>query len=495
MTVEADHAAVEQALAAKRRWKAEAWTITHGEALGSLGRARESFEVIVVDPPRAGIGLPLARALAGRPPRLLLYVSCETGDAGARPGRARGRGSSCSKRAAVRSVSPHSSGRSGRGALRLRRGLSEAVPGPRAAPAAAAAAFFTAGILLGARSVTGSSGSAGLAGCCLLLLVCRSARDSKGAPSLAAFALLWASLGFVQARARIVAPAMTARASFAQLDPRRDRAIRVEGVLTDFWSGSPPHVTGRLRAERLWIHGSALPFPADVFLFVAGDLSPERVADRGDRILAVGHLIPEDLPASTRDISMPWPQYRLSIKSPMLIERSGRTLMSRLTLPEPVAARAAPGGGIARESLRPGRAGTALGPPPRENFGARTGDGRSLPARGPLPYARGCRPPRRARLRARHALPARPSRPRQDSRRGLPRDHFPVRPRRWRPPAGRARRDGLRDPPRDSPPGKADHEPAGDRVLGTDPLRFRPGAGLFDRHRADVRRGARHRAC
>jgi competence protein ComEC len=211
--------------------------------------------------------------------------------------------------------------------------VSEAVSGSRAAPAAAAAACFTGGILLGARSTTASAGPGALAGCCLLLLVCRTARGRRGASSVAAFALLWASLGFIQARARIVVPASEARASFAQLDPRRDRSVRVEGVLTDFWNGTPPHVTGRLRAERLWINGSARLFPAEVFLFVAGDISAERVADRGDRIVAVGHLIPEDLPASTRDIVMPWPQYRLSIKSPVLIERSGRTLMSWLTLP------------------------------------------------------------------------------------------------------------------------------------------------------------------
>jgi 23S rRNA (uracil1939-C5)-methyltransferase len=77
VTVEANHAAVEQALAAKRHWNEEAWTITHAEALGFLGRARESFDLIVVDPPRAGIGVPLARSLAKRPPGLLLYVSCE----------------------------------------------------------------------------------------------------------------------------------------------------------------------------------------------------------------------------------------------------------------------------------------------------------------------------------------------------------------------------------------------------------------------------------
>ncbi len=211
--------------------------------------------------------------------------------------------------------------------------MSETIFGSRAAPAAGAAACFTVGILLGARSVAGSAGEAALAGCCLLLLVSRSARGRRGAASLAAFALLWASLGFIEARERIVLPAAEATSSFARLDPRRDRAVRVEGVLEDFWSGSPPHVTGRLRAERIWMGAIPRPFPADVFLFVAGEVPPERTADRGDRILAVGHLIPEDLPASTRDIPMPWPQYRLSIKSTMLVERRGRTVMSWLTVP------------------------------------------------------------------------------------------------------------------------------------------------------------------
>lgn len=78
VTVEADHAAVEQAGGAKRRWKTDAWTIVHAEALAFLERSRQDAEVIVADPPRAGLGLDLARAVAKNRPALFLYVSCET---------------------------------------------------------------------------------------------------------------------------------------------------------------------------------------------------------------------------------------------------------------------------------------------------------------------------------------------------------------------------------------------------------------------------------
>jgi tRNA/tmRNA/rRNA uracil-C5-methylase (TrmA/RlmC/RlmD family) len=76
VTVEANHAAVEQAAAASRRWRTGSWTIHHGEALAYLGRSRESFDITVVDPPRSGLGAALTRALARRG-GLLVYVSCE----------------------------------------------------------------------------------------------------------------------------------------------------------------------------------------------------------------------------------------------------------------------------------------------------------------------------------------------------------------------------------------------------------------------------------
>ncbi len=76
-TVEADHAAVEQALAAKKRWRAESWTVRHADALAFLGQARDSFAVTVADPPRAGFPAALTRSLSRRNCGLLVYVSCE----------------------------------------------------------------------------------------------------------------------------------------------------------------------------------------------------------------------------------------------------------------------------------------------------------------------------------------------------------------------------------------------------------------------------------
>ncbi len=211
--------------------------------------------------------------------------------------------------------------------------MNEAPYGSRGAPALAAAVFFIAGILLGAWSVSGSSGAAALVGGSLVLLALRSKRSGRSTVSLFAFALLWTSLGFLESRVRIRGPAEEARRTFRGLPAGRDRADRVEGVLTDFWSGTPPRTRGRMRAERIFAAGAWRPFPAEVFLFVSGTESLERVADRGDRVIAVGHLLPEDIPPSQRDLALPWPVYRLSIKSAVLLKRSGATPLSALTLP------------------------------------------------------------------------------------------------------------------------------------------------------------------
>ena len=77
VTVEADHAAVEQALAARKRWRAGPWTVRHSDALAFLGRDRDPFAVIVADPPRAGLPAALTRSLSRRVGGLLVYVSCE----------------------------------------------------------------------------------------------------------------------------------------------------------------------------------------------------------------------------------------------------------------------------------------------------------------------------------------------------------------------------------------------------------------------------------
>jgi competence protein ComEC len=47
----------------------------------------------------------------------------------------------------------------------------------------------------------------------------------------------------------------------------------------------------------------------------------------------VGHLRREEIPASERDLELPWKRYRLSVKSALQIRRSGGTLLSHLALP------------------------------------------------------------------------------------------------------------------------------------------------------------------
>jgi tRNA/tmRNA/rRNA uracil-C5-methylase (TrmA/RlmC/RlmD family) len=77
VTVEADHSAVELALEAKKRWDAQGWTITHSAVLSIVAKETEVFDFVVVDPPRAGLGLRLSEALPARIGQRLAYVSCD----------------------------------------------------------------------------------------------------------------------------------------------------------------------------------------------------------------------------------------------------------------------------------------------------------------------------------------------------------------------------------------------------------------------------------
>ena len=92
--------------------------------------------------------------------------------------------------------------------------------------------------------------------------------------------LFWTSVGFCEGRRGIAVSETTAQSVFVSLPSVPDRVDRVEGVLADFWSGTPPRARGLLRAERLQVAGRWRPFPAEVFLFVSGTLPVERRADR-----------------------------------------------------------------------------------------------------------------------------------------------------------------------------------------------------------------------
>jgi competence protein ComEC len=205
---------------------------------------------------------------------------------------------------------------------------------PRA-PAAAAAAAFVAGIASGAESVSGEAAALGLAGLCSLLLVARFSRGAGGRASRATGALLFAALGFAEGRLRIAAPADSARRAFDAFAAEPEHAQRVDGVLQDFWTGAPPRAHGRLEASRIWDErgGRWRPFPAEVFLFVSGEEPVARRADRGDRVEAVGKLRREGLPASDRDIRLPWPAFRFSIKSALRLEKPEPTALSVFAAP------------------------------------------------------------------------------------------------------------------------------------------------------------------
>ncbi len=199
------------------------------------------------------------------------------------------------------------------------------------APAARAAVVLVSGVFCGAWSVCGTAAGAALAAVSAAGLALERGGLRGGARRLA-FAGFWFAAGFLSGRVRIAEPAEQARAAFAPGDAGAP-AVRLEGVLADFWSGQPPRARSMLRAERVEAGGVWRCFPAEVVVFVSGESAALAIADRGDRVRMTGHLEVEDLPASEREVPLPWPRYRLSMKSARLLERVGATSLSALTAP------------------------------------------------------------------------------------------------------------------------------------------------------------------
>ena len=80
VSVESSSNAVRLAREAQRRWRLpeeETWKIVRSGVLPFLGAGKNMFDLAVADPPRAGLGLPLAALLAERIRRRLVLVSCE----------------------------------------------------------------------------------------------------------------------------------------------------------------------------------------------------------------------------------------------------------------------------------------------------------------------------------------------------------------------------------------------------------------------------------
>ncbi|MEP6769320.1 MAG: hypothetical protein ABJC61_11660 [Acidobacteriota bacterium] len=77
-SVEGHAEAAGDARLARDRWgSGDRWRIEQAPVAEFVRVDHGREELIVVDPPRAGLGLPLSRALAGRARRRLIYVSCD----------------------------------------------------------------------------------------------------------------------------------------------------------------------------------------------------------------------------------------------------------------------------------------------------------------------------------------------------------------------------------------------------------------------------------
>src|SRR5262249_54351046 len=146
-----------------------------------------------------------------------------------------------------------------------------------------------------------------------------SAANPRGAASRLAFAAFWLGAGFLSGRVRIAEPAEEARRAFSGAGPG-PVPVRVEGQLADFWSAAPPRGRRSLDAGALGTGGATRRFSAEVAVFVSGDGDAAAAADRGDRVRLTGGLEREDLPASGRDVPLPWPRYQISVKSARLVE-------------------------------------------------------------------------------------------------------------------------------------------------------------------------------
>lgn len=80
VSVEASSTAVALAAQAKKRGSSgheDDWRIVHSAMLPFMHAHTESFDLAVVDPPRAGLGAPLAAMLAERVRDRIIYVSCD----------------------------------------------------------------------------------------------------------------------------------------------------------------------------------------------------------------------------------------------------------------------------------------------------------------------------------------------------------------------------------------------------------------------------------
>src|SRR6202008_2789772 len=104
----------------------------------------------------------------------------------------------------------------------------------------------------------------------LAVLRIRRAGDSAKTARVVAFAALWLSAGVFAGRLRIATPADQARAAFRRVaHGAGESSDAVEGVLTDFWNGSPPRARTTQRAAPVPIRSGWGDVTAQVVVYLA----------------------------------------------------------------------------------------------------------------------------------------------------------------------------------------------------------------------------------
>ncbi len=193
------------------------------------------------------------------------------------------------------------------------------------APALRAAIALGAGIWAGAWSTSGQ-GLAAAAG-----LLCGIAALGSRSPGRRVFSFLFfLSAGMTAGRLRIGVPAAAAARAFLDLD--RSQPAEWTGRIEGFWTaaGEGRFTTVRIAGVRQNGRVVALSTPAKLWMSGTSAIP----AQRGDEFRTAATMTVPDIPASTRDLSTPFSEYSLSVKSALLMQRTRRTALSWISLPD-----------------------------------------------------------------------------------------------------------------------------------------------------------------
>ncbi len=220
------------------------------------------------------------------------------------------------------------------------------------APAFAAAIAFAFGIWSGAWSVSGAALAA------LLALLCAGAALAARNPRTRfVVPLAFAAAGFSAGRLRIAAPAQAAARALGTID--RSRPAEWSGRIEGFWTEADHGRFTTVRLERCRQGAVEVPFRAPARIWISGEAPPPAL--RGDRFRVSAVIALPDLPASRRDLAQPFTEYSLSAKSAMLMERTGRTPVSWISLPDERLARLLFRSGLPAETVQQPVAALLLG--------------------------------------------------------------------------------------------------------------------------------------